>query len=90
MELRVHLQPGASKSGFTGLHGDAIKARVQAKPVEGQANKAAVKLVAGVAGVSKSSVELVRGASSRTKVFRIACDSPEKVVKALHKKCKLA
>ncbi|MFW6303735.1 MAG: DUF167 domain-containing protein [Candidatus Sumerlaeota bacterium] len=90
VELQVHLQPNASKSEFVGLHGDSIKARVQAKPVEGQANKAAVRLIASTAEVSKSSVELIRGASSRTKVFRIACDSPAKVVKKLRKKCKLA
>jgi uncharacterized protein len=85
VELRIRLQPNASKSEIVGLHGDSIKMRVQAKPVEGEANKAAVKLIAKTAGVSKSSVDLVRGASSRNKVFYVACESPGEVVKKLRK-----
>ena len=56
LEVRVHLQPGASKSEFTGLHGGRLKARVGAKAVEGAANAAAVKLLALTAGVAKSHV----------------------------------
>ncbi len=83
LELRIRLQPNASKSEIVGLHGDSIKARVQAKPVEGEANKAAVKLIAKTAGVSKSSVDLIRGASSRDKVFYVTCESPGEVLKKM-------
>ena len=72
--LRLHVQPGASKSGFAGLHGSRIKVRVQARPVEGAANEALVKFVAMTCGVSKSSVELVRGATSRDKDLAVRCE----------------
>ena len=72
--LRLHVQPGASKSGFAGLHGGRIKVRVQARPVEGAANEAVVKFVAMTCGVSKSSVELVRGATSRDKDVAVRCE----------------
>ena len=69
--LRIHVQPGAGRSAVVGRHGDALKVRVAAPPVEGRANEAARALLAEVLGVSKSDVELTSGQSSRTKRFRL-------------------
>jgi hypothetical protein len=71
IEVRLHVQPQASKSEFAGLHGDRLKVRIQAKPVEGEANEALREFLAKAAGVSKSQVELVRGPTSRDKDLRI-------------------
>ena len=49
----------------------------KAPAVEGRANLAAVKLVAKHYGVALSRVKLVRGATSRNKVFEIADKSPD-------------
>lgn len=75
--LRLHVQPGASKSEFTGLHGDRLKARVRAKPVEGAANAEVVKLIAKTAGVAKADVVLIRGATSRQKDFTVRSEDPK-------------
>jgi uncharacterized protein len=83
LEVRIRLQPNASKSEITGLHGDSLKVRVQAKPVEGAANAALVKLIAKTAGVPKSAVELIRGATSRNKVLKVVSPTPEDVEKRL-------
>ena len=48
----------------------------KAPAVEGRANLAAVKLVAKHYGVAPSRVKLVRGATSRNKVFEIADKNP--------------
>jgi uncharacterized protein (TIGR00251 family) len=69
--LRIHVQPGAGRSAVVGRHGDALKIRVAAPPVEGRANEAAQALLAEVLGVSKADVELTSGQSSRTKRFRL-------------------
>lgn len=37
--LSVHVQPGASRAGIVGLHGDALKARVTEAPRDGLANR---------------------------------------------------
>ena len=69
--LRVHVQPGAGRSAIVGRHGDALKLRVAAPPVEGRANEAARALLAEALGVPESDVELTSGQSSRAKRFRL-------------------
>lgn len=69
--LRIHVQPGAGRSAVVGRHGDALKVRVAAPPVEGRANEASRSLVSEVLGVPVSDVELISGQSSRSKRFRL-------------------
>ena len=77
LDLRIHVQPKASRSEFVGLHGDRLKVRISAKPVEGAANKDLVKLIARTAGVAKSAGEIIRGETSREKDIRVHCDDPD-------------
>ena len=69
--LRVHVSPGAGRSSIVGRHGDALKLRVAAPPTDGRANAACVSLLARVLGVKEEAVELVSGASSRTKRVKV-------------------
>jgi uncharacterized protein (TIGR00251 family) len=71
LELSLHVQPNASKTGFAGMHGESLKLRVRARPVEGAANLAIREFIAQFAGVSKSQVELLQGETSREKRLRI-------------------
>ncbi len=48
-----------------------LKVRVRARPVEGEANEALVKLLAKTLGVPRSSVALTRGAQSRLKMIAV-------------------
>jgi uncharacterized protein (TIGR00251 family) len=70
--LKVRLQPRASRDGIDGLHGDALKVRVTAPPVEGRANKAVKKLLAEKFGLSPSQIEIIAGERSREKLLRIS------------------
>jgi uncharacterized protein (TIGR00251 family) len=69
--LRVHVQPGTGRSAFVGKHGNALKVRVAAPPVEGRANQALLALLAATLGVKGEQVELVSGESSRSKRVRV-------------------
>ena len=69
--LRIHVQPGAGRSAVVGRHGDALKVRVAAPPIEGRANEATRALLAEVLGVPEADVELTSGQSSRAKRFRL-------------------
>lgn len=69
--LTLRIQPGASHSGFAGLHDGALKIRINAPPVEGRANRELIDFLATVFGCAKANVVLLRGESGRTKVVRI-------------------
>jgi uncharacterized protein len=81
--LRIHVQPGAGRSAVVGRHGDALKVRVAAPPVEGRANEASRSLVSEALGVPESDVELISGQSSRTKRFRLKGLDAEEAEKRL-------
>jgi uncharacterized protein (TIGR00251 family) len=83
--LAIHAQPGASRSEFAGLHGDALKVRIQAPAVDGKANDAMQRFLADAFGVSKAQVLMISGASSRQKRWRIVAPSqfPEPLRKLL-------
>lgn len=65
--LRLYIQPGASKSIWDGIHGERIKLRIKAPPVDGAANEALVAFVAKSFGISKSKIQIIRGETSRQK-----------------------
>ena len=77
--MSVHIQPGAAKSEIAGLHGDAIKIRISARPVEGAANAALVEFVATCLGVPRKAVKIVRGEKSRRKSVWVAIESDEAI-----------
>ncbi len=70
--FRVRVQPRASREGVGGERQGALVLRVTAPPVEGRANEAVVRLLAGVLGVPASAVAVVRGASGRDKLVAVA------------------
>lgn len=65
--LRLYIQPGASKSCWDGVHGDRIKVRIKAPPVDGAANEELIRFIAKSLSVSKSRVQFLRGKTSRQK-----------------------
>ncbi len=69
--LEVRVQPGARRSGVKGNWNGSLRLAVAAPPEDGRANAAAAALVAELFGLRSSSVALVRGHSSRSKVFRL-------------------
>ena len=69
--LTLHVQPGARKSEVTGLHGDALKLKLAAPPIEGRANEALLKFIARLFEVPLRQVELKQGEQSRHKVVAV-------------------
>jgi uncharacterized protein (TIGR00251 family) len=69
--LRVRVQPRARRDEVVGERAGAVVVRLAAPPVDGKANAALCAFVAKAAGVPRSRVELVRGATSRDKVVRV-------------------
>ncbi len=72
VELRVHIQPRASKTEIIGLHGEALKIRLAAPPVDGQANAELCRYLARQVGVPQKDVQMKSGVNSRQKRVFIA------------------
>lgn len=69
--LHVRVQPRASRNEVVGWQGTALRVRVTAAPTDGRANRAVAELLAAACRVAPSAVELVRGAATRDKLFRV-------------------
>lgn len=71
VRLRLLIQPNASKSEISGLHDGLLKIRVQSPPVDGKANQTLIEFIAKKLGVSKRSIRLTKGETSRHKTVEI-------------------
>lgn len=69
--LTLHVQPGAKRTEVAGTHGDALKIRLSAPPVDGRANEVLLSYLAAQFGVPRRQVTLVSGAAGRRKVVRV-------------------
>ncbi len=71
LRLSVWVQPRASRNEWAGRHGDALKVRLTAPPVDNAANTALIAFVAKSLDVPRNAVRLIGGASSRHKVLEV-------------------
>jgi uncharacterized protein (TIGR00251 family) len=71
-DLRVRVQPRASRNEVTGWRDGVLHVRLTAPPVEGAANAACREFLAELLGVKRAQVELVGGEKSREKRFRVS------------------
>jgi len=72
ISLTLHIQPGAKKTEVVGEHGEALKIRLAAPPVDGKANTALLTWLAQRFSVAKRDVTLLSGEKSRHKIVAIA------------------
>lgn len=83
VRLRVRVQPRASRNEVAGPHGDELRLRLTAAPVEGAANEALVRFLAETLGVARGSVRIVAGLSSRSKVVEVGALAVEEAARRL-------
>ena len=65
----VHVTPRANRDGL--IWGDPVRIRVTALPADGRATDAARKVLATALGVAPTRLRLLRGATSREKLFQL-------------------
>lgn len=82
LKLPIHATPGAKRTEAVGAHGDALRVRLGAPPVDGKANAALIDWAAQAFGVPKARVELLHGAAGRQKVLAVAFDSAAELAAA--------
>ena len=81
--VSVRVVPRSAKEGVAGFEGGVVRIRLNAPPVEGQANDALVRFLAKALRVPKSRITLVAGEKGRSKIVRIAGVTREALMAAL-------
>lgn len=81
--VRLHVQPGARRCSFCGLHGDRIRVAVSEPPEKGRATEAVRRLLADQLQLPVSKITLLRGQTSRQKDLLLAGMTPAAVLQRL-------
>ena len=71
MKISVRVNPNARQEKIEKVNEGHFRIWVKEKPQEGKANKAAIKVLSEYFGVPQSQVILLKGQSSREKIFEI-------------------
>ena len=71
MKISVRVKPNAKQEKIEQVNEDHFLIWVKEKPHEGKANKAVIKVLAEYFGMAKSEVVLLKGQTSREKIFEI-------------------
>ena len=71
VRFAVHVQPRAKRTEVAGVHGDALRVRLNAPPVDGAANEELIGFLARSLGVPQRAVRIVTGITARAKVVEI-------------------
>ena len=83
VEIDVLVVPRASRTKIVGEHESRLKVQLNAPPVDGEANRALIKLLAKTLGARKSDVQIVSGETGRRKrvrVFGMSADAVEQLL----------
>lgn len=70
--LNLHIQPRARHPGVDGLHGERLRIRLGAPPVDGKANEALLDLLAADFDLPRRAISLTHGAHGTSKTVELA------------------
>jgi uncharacterized protein (TIGR00251 family) len=69
--INIKVEPRSSRAGIQGAMGDSIKVKLTSAPVDGEANRQLVELIAKEFGIRKSAVKIVKGFNSKHKIVKL-------------------
>lgn len=71
VRLKIRAQPRASRTELAGEYAGALRVRLAAPPVEGEANRELVRFLAKRLRVAASAVRVVSGETGRNKTVEV-------------------
>jgi len=83
VSIALSIQPNAKRNEVVGAHGDVLKIKIAAPPVEGAATEALLAFLSTHLGVKRQAVEILRGATNRQKVVLVHGITADAVLDAL-------
>lgn len=75
MKIKFLIVPNSSENKLSGVHGDAIKLKIKAPPVDGKANKEIISYLAEILNLSKKQISIKHGDTGRSKLVEIDVDA---------------
>ncbi len=84
--LPIRMVPRASKNEIQGIHGDALKIRLQAPPVEGKANQALIRFLSDALNLPRSQLSIASGETGRNKAVLVTGITREALISLLKNK----
>jgi len=81
--FRIRVLPRSSKCELAGIHGDALKIRITAPPVEGRANEECIRFLSALLKVKRSDIAIAAGRKSKNKRVTVAGLTPDDVLRAI-------
>jgi uncharacterized protein (TIGR00251 family) len=83
VKIDVIIQPKSSRDEIVGMHGDCLKIKLTAPPVDGKANAALITFLAKTLGIPKSNITIIRGKTGRRKTIELCDVSHKTIAKAI-------
>ncbi|NLK51688.1 MAG: YggU family protein [Syntrophomonadaceae bacterium] len=84
VQIKVRVQPRASRNQVVGWMEESLKVRLTAPPVEGEANAALVRFLAEYFRLPRSAVSLITGSTSRQKIVQLVGISAAEVLRRVN------
>jgi uncharacterized protein (TIGR00251 family) len=81
--IALRVAPGAPRAKVVGRHGAAWKVRVTARPEDGKANDAVVRLLAEALNLPQGDIAIVSGHGARDKLVALAGIGPDEIERRL-------
>lgn len=85
--LNLRISPNASKNEIIVTEG-CVKVKITSQPVDGKANKALLEYLSKFFKIPKTSIEIVKGVTSKDKTILFKTDDIEKL-KKIKEICKI-
>ena len=75
--VNIKIVPNSSKNDII-LEEDFVKVKITAQPIEGKANKALIEFLSKKFKIPKTSIEIVKGETSKEKTLLFKTDDEQK------------
>jgi len=71
MLIKVRVFPGSKQEKIIKKSEDSFEVRIKQKPIQGQANQAAINVLSLYFNLSNKKIKLVKGFRQKNKIFKI-------------------
>jgi uncharacterized protein len=71
LTINAHIQTNAKSDAIVGLHGDKLKIKINAPPVDGKANQHLIEFLSQFLKIPKRQIEIIRGEHSKDKLIKL-------------------